>query len=226
VTSAERLEGKAMRVLGILFLVVVMSLGVGRVRAEDRPQSDEKSSKESAAASSKPKLLEIDTDGDGKVSPQELEKSSAAEFRAYDRNADLKITEDEFTQGLMATYELMDSDSDGLVSMKEFDLYHIGQASQAGQPRPTSAATTNPDFASADADKDGMLSPNEYHSFQDACRFVLHDSNADSVIHFDEVKATAKGRFRDMDLNRDGVVTEQEYVGCSVGIPALRDRKR
>jgi len=213
-----------MRAAGVLFMVVAVFCWVGLVRGEDSPSSKDGPSKEATA--SKAKFHETDADGDGHISPQELEKSATVEFRAYDRDGDLKVTEDELTQGLALTHERMDLNSDRVVTLEEFRRYHFGEALDdvASAPAPTTAA--NPDFKAADANGDGKLAPREYHSFQDACGFVLHDINGDSAIHFDEVKATAKGRFRDMDLNRDGVITEQEYVGCSIGIPALRDRNR
>ena len=62
------------------------------------------------------------------------------------------------------------------------------------------------DLLSLDGDGDGMISLNEYGTYEDRT-FAGYDANSDGMIDADEYRA---GNFRRYDRDRDGMFNEEE----------------
>ena len=68
------------------------------------------------------------------------------------------------------------------------------------------AAPASADLLSLDGDGDGLISLNEYGTYEDRT-YDTYDANRDGVIDRDEYRA---GNFRRYDRDRDGMFNEEE----------------
>jgi Ca2+-binding EF-hand superfamily protein len=103
-----------------------------------------------------------DTDGDGIVTPAEIQAARAAEFKLADHNGDGYLDAQELQnwhdskrqQHKEMSFNLHDRDGDGVLSLSEF----IGERPHARQDKIAAR------FAKADRDQNGSLSLEEYLS--------------------------------------------------------------
>lgn len=105
-----------------------------------------------------------------------------------------------------------------------------------GQPGPAAHPASGPDrmFSRLDADRDGKITPDEWHRAANA-RFDRLDANRDGVLDQGEVagkgggkRATARAEHmvKLYDANHDGKVTREEYVQGFVARTMRMDRDK
>lgn len=163
-----------------------------------------------------PQFADLDKDKDKKISRSEWGSLPAQLFDRYDENHDGFIDEDEWNRarsrmagGGMRFGEMLlkvlDADKDGKVSREEFakivalfdlldqdkngelsqeELNGFGRALNEAQLKPTGGVNTASAFDKLDKDHDGKITPEE---------------------------ANNPALFKSLDLNKDGVVTREEF---------------
>ncbi|MBR9806529.1 MAG: hypothetical protein GYB49_04820 [Alphaproteobacteria bacterium] len=105
-------------------------------------------------------MAQMDTNGDGDISKEEVEAFRAAKFAEIDTNADGQVSPDEMTAHHEAQraqrrverearmFAKMDTDGDGAISAEEFNTHQM------------------PGFEKADADGDGVVTAEERAAMQ------------------------------------------------------------
>ena len=189
----------------------------------------------------------LDYDNDGRMSRREWNGDrvafermdanndgwvSAAEYRAYDDDATLVKDRREFGvldydndgrlsrrewNGDRVSFDRMDVNNDGWVTASEYRAYDDG-----------TLVKDRRQFAVLDYDNDGMLSRREWNG--DRVTFDRMDANNDGVVSYREYEVPVSGdtrslRFRELDRNRDGMLTRAEWPTDRVTFDTL-DRNR
>ena len=77
----------------------------------------------------------------------------------------------------------------------------------------------------AQIDHSGAITISDYYAYVTQQSFGASDATQTTLWSHDDVKAQARENFRSMDLDNDGIVTKQEYVFLSVGLPLRKGRK-
>ncbi len=107
----------------------------------------------------RPSFEQLDTNGDGMISEQELQSRGQARFAEADSNGDGMLDMDELTAAaqraaadkLAKLLERKDTNGDGMLSMEEMTPPNADRR-----------------FAQADSNGDGMISAEEWQAAQDA----------------------------------------------------------
>lgn len=138
----------------------------------------------------------------------------------FDTNKDGSVTFDEFNQAATGRFSKMDVNGDGKVTLEEFMNYVHTRRQEFMNKR----------FNKMDADKNGIISKDEWLAAQQARalrRFAKMDSNGDGSLSTDEFANRqhkgwhhkkhhghagkfSEGVFTHLDANGDGVVTVEE----------------
>lgn len=147
-------------------LAVVLSAGVVGMANADRGGACQKGGPGSHGGPAPVSFEVLDADGDGKVTPAELEAQKAARFKASDTNGDGMLSVEEMveqskrqaterrTQRVKQMVERLDSDGDGMLSVSEMEAMGKGRQAAKGEGM----------FKRLDADGDGAISAKEYEA--------------------------------------------------------------
>lgn len=123
-------------------------------------------------------LARFDTDGDGRVSREEMEAARAAEFTAADTNGDgvlnytefLELEQQHRAERVTNEFTFLDQDSSGSISATEFANGHSEVS--------ITAATFV--FTTADTDSNGSLSTAELETLMNNGKEIWHFARMDS----------------------------------------------
>ncbi|MDW3206923.1 MAG: EF-hand domain-containing protein [Alphaproteobacteria bacterium] len=119
---------------------------------------------------------QIDTNGDGNLTVEEIASFRDARFQAMDADSNGELTPRELTEGFRALhFAAMDSDGDGLISQDEFMA--AGKDRNWGGKR----------FSWMDEDGNGRLNPAEMAAMSERLMSRL-DANEDGIIDADELQ--------------------------------------
>lgn len=153
----------------------------------------------------------LDRDEDSRVSLQEFLDEQPAEFlRDADRNRNGVIERSEW-RGNRRAFRELDLNGDGALTADEY--FNRGTSADRQQR-----------FVDIDADRDGMIEPNEWRG--NARLFRRLDRNRDSRLDVDEYFAdTRELGYRELDRNGEGFIARGEWYGNPRRFDAL-DRNR
>jgi len=135
----------------VLSLLIPVGLSLtGFASAQQGPQSPDR-----------PAFADIDTDGNGELTLEELQNLGAARFAANDIDGDGALSRDELLaagQERMASradrmLERLDTDEDGMISQEEMAAAQEGRGGRRSPERM---------FERVDADEDGVISQAEF----------------------------------------------------------------
>ena len=163
-------------------------------------------------------------------------RGASYRFREMDRNGDGVITRDEW-QGSDRSFYVHDWNHDGVLSQNEVrEGYQRdtdwGRAQDEADHDPNwrerNLSWTRSSFASLDHNRDGRLTPNEWH--YDYETFHRIDRNGDRVVTLNEflgadIDDDRGDSFDDLDYNNNGVVERREWHGSQAEFARL-DRNR
>ncbi len=134
-------------------------------------------------------------------------------FRKADANRDNRITPKEFEADALRFFAFLDTDHDGEIGPDEVEHYESDVAPEIR------VMSTYGDPALAKADDDGNVTDPPYPTRLGAGRYGFLDSpepvitadvNFDRAITRAEFAQTAMKRFKQLDVNEDGVITRDE----------------
>lgn len=111
--------------------------------------------------------------------------SSAAEFRRMDTNKDGRVSPEEHAIGAQQMFADMDINKDGKVTFAEMDGAHGGVEGAKANPHAISSAEK---IKMIDTDGDGVLSAEE-HRIGAAGMFGKMDTGKDGFLSMDEIAA-------------------------------------
>jgi Ca2+-binding EF-hand superfamily protein len=153
-------------------------------------------------------------------------------FQGMDKNNDGRITRDEW-QGSARSFDVQDWNNDGVLSGNEVRTgaqrdSRWEDADHNPNWRERNLSWTRSAFTNLDHNRDGRLTPNEWHYDIESFRRV--DRNRDNALNLNEFLGQgvddARGvDFDDMDYNNDGIVSRNEWQGGNQEFNAL-DRNR
>ena len=166
------------------------------------------------------------------ASPTTANAQTRMRFQGMDRNNDGRITRDEW-QGSQRSFDVQDWNNDGVLSGNEVRVgaqrdSRWEDADHDPNWRERNLSWTRSAFTNLDHNRDGRLTPNEWHYDIESFRRV--DTNRDNALTVNEFLGQgvddARGvDFDDMDYNNDGVVSRQEWQGGTAEFTRL-DRNR
>lgn len=163
------------------------------------------------------RLQRLDSNNDGKISIDELQKVQTDRFNKMDANHDGAISSAEFNeyhqqlQGKMLQRQFLrfDKNSDGKLDSSEYQA-----VSQISKGRATQ--NSFPAFAQADSDRDNVISLTEWQALRPqkarTAVFQKLDSNKDGKIGQDEFWQSRQEWFKKMDSNSDNFLTVKELA--------------
>ncbi len=151
-----------------------------------------------------------DTDKDGQVTREELNKGLADRYRQEDADKDGRLTAAEYLQARQKNFDAADTNKDG-IGVEEWVVYWCGKAGDAAKIKaPVQMDRQQSRFQRMDTNVDGRLHQNECIAFW-AGRFVDLDANRDGKLSRDEYISRMKALVKTMDLDGDGVISLEEY---------------
>ena len=166
------------------------------------------------------------------------------EFARLDRNGDGVIAQNEWFAGT-DSFRRVDRNGDGVITRDEYENQSASASPVYGSTYPNAypnsypASNTAARFDQLDRNRDGVLTRNEWRG--ETVSFNTADRNGDRVVTRDEYYALYGGygagtygstgnygsygtyadeRFDQLDRNRDGVLTRNEWRGQSVAFNA------
>jgi len=144
------------------------------------------------------------------------------DFNSYDADRDSMINQDEFSKMYTSSYNDYDLNKDAQITDRELYDYSFNKLDKNGDRELDSSEwqigydnlysnyLKTGDYTSYDSDRNDRISKNEYYeSFRNSNYFNDYDTNGDTFIDADELRARM---YRDFDLNEDGLIDENEYT--------------
>ncbi|MEW6365016.1 MAG: hypothetical protein AB1714_10300 [Acidobacteriota bacterium] len=174
-----------------------------------------------------PLLQSTDTNGDGKISHEELMGGREGWFARIEKDTDGKITLEEFVAYQTAQFKVADgADQDGIVSVEEIEAFFVGPEHKVGKAakdkaksgaKPAAGSST---FSKMDLNADSSICAVEYVIFWDEV-FTRMDANNDGKVTTDEWVARQNNLHKHLDADKDGAVTKEEMKSAPpMGEPA------
>ncbi len=163
------------------------------------------------------RLQRLDSNSDGKISIDELQKVQTDRFNKMDVNRDGVLSGEEFNEYhqqlqskiLQRQFLRFDKNSDGKLDNGEYQA--VGQMSKG-----RAIQHNLPAFAQADSDRDNMISLTEWQVLRPqkarTAVFQKLDSNKDGKIAQDEFWQSRQEWFKKMDSNSDNFLTVKEIA--------------
>lgn len=159
-----------------------------------------------------------DTNKDGVVTKTELQKALSDRYKNEDANKDGKLTTDEYLQARQKNFDGADTNKDGVVVVEEWAIYWCGKAGDAAKVKePVKMDRQTSRSQRMETNKDGKIQLNECIVFW-AGRFIDLDENKDGKLSRDEYIGRMKTMAKMMDLDGDGIITVEEYSISWIGI--------
>jgi Ca2+-binding EF-hand superfamily protein len=159
-----------------------------------------------------------DTNKDGVVTKTELQKALSDRYKNEDANKDGKLTTDEYLQARQKNFDAADTSKDGVVVVEEWAIYWCGKAGDAAKVKePVKMDRQASRSQRMETNKDGKIQLNECIVFW-AGRFIDLDENKDGKLSRDEYIGRMKTMAKMMDLDGDGIITVEEYRISWIGI--------
>lgn len=145
-------------------------------------------------------FAQIDQDGNGKITPAEIQAQAVARFAAADADGNGALTAQEMATGaqnmrkarLLARF---DTDGDGALSAQELEGFGADQTNSRAAKR----------FGRMDADNSGGVTLEEMQARQNPARMLTkRDTNGDGALSFEEFSAErGHGKDRKMKHRSD-----------------------
>jgi Ca2+-binding EF-hand superfamily protein len=158
-----------------------------------------------------------DANKDGTVNKSELKKALGDRYKTEDADKDGKLTVDEYLQARQQNFNAADTNKNGMVTVEEWVIYWCGKAGDASKMKaPVKMDRQASRFQRMDVDQDGTVQQNECVVFW-AGRFVDLDENKDGKMTREEYISRMKAMAEIMDLDGDGVITVEEYTISWIG---------
>jgi len=161
-----------------------------------------------------------------------VEAQTRMRFQGMDRNNDGVISRDEW-QGSQRSFDVHDWNNDGRLSGNEVIVgaqrdSRWEEADHAAGWRERNLSWTRSAFSNLDHNRDGRLTPNEWHYDTETFRRV--DRNRNNSLDLNEflgesIDDDRGDDFDDLDYNNDGIVSKAEWHG-GVNEFNLLDRNR
>jgi hypothetical protein len=154
------------------YMYVLILAALAGCRAPTGPASGPK---EAEVAPIAPVFARADRNGDRVLSAEEWSTDSAIQFGRLDRNHDQVVDAVE----LRESFEILDLDGDGAIEREEAgDLVERGDADGDGRLSPAEFEELDWERLSADLNRDGQISREEFYFGRDELFFAA-DSNRD-----------------------------------------------
>lgn len=169
---------------------------------------------ETTAPATTPKSMfaQMDTNGDNKVTPDELKAFLKERYKLLDANGDNKLTEKEFVEGVRKQWQAYDADRDGGWSAAEKKNFYVGHAPKADKLTSPGLQRKGSVFQQIDTNANGVIEPWELVAYFDAEWAKIQRDKAGANITPKEHERIMRQRFRAMDTNKDKTVTLDEYA--------------
>lgn len=143
---------------------------------EQRMAAKASEGKKMRCADSAPSFTDLDTNGDGQLSPEELtagQKAHMAKCKTMGQGAG----HGDGMQGKMPTFTYFDLDGDGIIIESEFNAGHAKRMSEmATQGHQMKHAGDAPGFSGIDTNGDGGISEQEFSEHQAAHHQQMQNS--------------------------------------------------
>lgn len=188
------------RILSIMIAGIYMSCFANAMAAE--PAVEAPSESRTGGAGSGALFKKIDADGDGKVEADEYRFFLIVEYELVDEGLDGEVTRDEFSSGEKKIFAGADASGDAVIDAEEKNAA-IGNAGAGGQ-----------EFSVLTMDENGEWMVNQYVK---GGLWASADTNADEKITVEEWLDAADRKFTEMDVDGDGIVTQDEFMAFLMG---------
>lgn len=158
-----------------------------------------------------------DADKNGVITGTEIRKALDERYKSEDADKDGKLTHDEYVSARHKNFDDADTNKDGSVTVEEWAIYWCGTDKDAGNvKKPVKMGKNKSRSKLMDANKDGKLGKDECILFWSG-RFVDLDGDKNGRLSREEYIDRMKEMAKTMDVNGDGVVTIEEYYVSWVG---------
>jgi hypothetical protein len=160
---------------------------------------------------------QADADKDGVVTVPEMQKAVGDRYKGEDADKDGKLTVDEYMSARHKNFDDADVNKDGSLTVQEWAIYWCGTDKDAAKvKKPVKMGKKKSRAKLMDANKDGKLGKDECVLFWSG-RFVDLDGDKNGRLSREEYRDKMQEMAKMMDINGDGVITIEEYYVSWLG---------